>query len=76
MVTTRFSGNELALLSFEEETQRRLFLVLRLPLNLIKANTSWSTLSYLNLKKDHFVTTEEVLVRVRALADDQKKTAC
>ena len=28
---------------------------------------------YLNLKKDLFVTTDEVLVRVRALADDQKK---
>ena len=32
-------------------------------------------LVYLNLKKDLFVTTDEVLVRVRALADDQKKTA-
>ena len=72
-LTSRFSRNELAFLSLGEETQRRLFLVLRLPLDLIKAKTSWSAPSYLNLKKDNFVTTDEVLVRVRALADDQKK---
>lgn len=57
----------------EKKHKESFFLYSGFLLNLIKANTSWSTLSYLNLKKNHFVTTDEVLVRVRALADDRKK---